>query len=311
VKAVRFSEYGDVGVLRVQDVPDPAPGEGQVLIRVRAAGVNPIDWKILHGATAQEPLAAPRGLGVDVAGTVESVGAGIEGIQPGAELLGSAAPSFAELVLASHQMLVEKPTGVSWEVAGSLGVVVGTAYATLDQLAMRTGQTLLVLGASGGVGLVAVQLALGHGVQVIGTVSERKHARLRALGAIPVAYGEGLAARLRDAAPDGVDAVLDASGHGELRAAVEVAGGPERALSIASYAEAKELGVRFHSGGGGEQTTTALREVLPLIEAGSFEFPIAGAFGLDGVAEALRQSEHGHPDGKLVIEPSRGAQSST
>jgi NADPH:quinone reductase-like Zn-dependent oxidoreductase len=303
MKAVRFSEYGDAGVLRVKEVPDPEPGEGQLLLRVRAAGVNPIDWKIVHGATAQGPLAEPRGLGVDAAGTVEKVGPGVKGVEPGAELLGSAAPSYAELVIASPQALVEKPPGVPWEVAGSLGVVVGTAYATLAALDLRAGETLLVLGASGGVGLVAVQLALGRGIKVIGTASEPKHARLSALGATPVAYGEGLAARLREAAPDGVDAVLDASGHGELGAAVEVAGGPQRALTIASYAEGQELGVPFHAGGGGELTVPALREVLPQIESGSFEFPIARVLGLDGVAEALRESEHGHPDGKLVVEP--------
>ncbi len=305
MRAVRFREYGDVDVLRVEEVPDPEPGEGQVLLRVRAAGVNPIDWKVVHGAVAGgEPLAAPRGLGVDAAGVVEKVGAGVQGIEPGDEMLGNAAPAYAELALTSPEALVEKPAGVPWEVAGGLAVVVGTAYATLERLGLASGQTLLLLGASGGVGLSAVQLAIARGIKVIGTASESKQGRLRALGAIPVAYGDGLAERLREAAPDGVDAVLDASGHGELAAAVEVAGGPEHVLSIASSAEAERLGVAFHPGGGGDLTGRALLEVLPLIESGRFEFPVAATYDLEGVADALRESEHGHPDGKLVIVPS-------
>jgi NADPH:quinone reductase-like Zn-dependent oxidoreductase len=196
--------------------------------------------------------------------------------------------------------LVEKPAGVRWEVAGGLGVVVGTAYATLERLQLEQGETLLLLGASGGVGMVAAQLAVARGTTVIGTAAESKQERLRSLGAVPVAYGEGLAERLRAVAPDGVDAALEASG---LADAVELAGGPERVLSIASFAEAEELGVPFHSGGGDALTTKALREVLPLIASGRFEFPIAGVYDLDHASEALRESEHGHPDGKLVIVP--------
>jgi NADPH:quinone reductase-like Zn-dependent oxidoreductase len=305
MKAVRFHEYGDFDALRIDEVDDPVPGEGELLLQVKAAGVNPIEWKILHGwLSGGKPLAEPRGLGFDVAGVVERVGPGVSGVVPGDELLGSPiTPAYAELALSRPDMLVHRPPDVPWEVAGGLGVVVGTAYATLVRRAVTAGQTLLVIGASGAVGSMATQLAAARGVRVIGTGSPSKLEQLRALGATPVAYGDGLAERLREAAPDGVDAVLDASGHGELAAAVELAGGPERALSIASSANAAEQGVEFHAGGGGEHTLTALEEVLPLIEAGTISFPIAGTYGLGQVGDALRESEHGHPAGKLVVIP--------
>jgi NADPH:quinone reductase-like Zn-dependent oxidoreductase len=305
MRMARFHEYGDFDVIRAEDVEEPLPGEGEISLRVKAAGVNPIDWKILHGlVSGGEPLAAPRGLGFDVAGVVERVGPGVSGIAPGDELLGSPIPpSFAEVALSRPEMLVHRPPAVPWEVAGSLGVVVGTAYATLDRLALTAGETLLIFGASGGVGSVATQLALARGVRVIGTAGESKLAMLQALGATGVAYGEGLGERLREVAPDGVDAVLDSSGHGELATGVELAGGTTRVLTIASSAEAAKLGVAFHAGGGGEMLIPALGEVLPLIEAGSFSFPIAGVYDLDHVGEALRASEHEHPEGKLVVVP--------
>jgi NADPH:quinone reductase-like Zn-dependent oxidoreductase len=305
VKAVRFHGYGGPEVLSVEDVEEPIPGEGEISLRVLAAGVNPIDWKILHGLLAGgQPLGEPRGLGVDVAGTVERIGPGVTGISPGDELLGSPiTPAYAEIALSRPELLVRRPPAVPWEVAGSLGVVVGTAYATLDRLALKEGETLLIVGASGAVGLVAVQLAVARGVRVLGTAGESKLAQLESLGATPVLYGDGLEERLRAVAPDGVDAALDASGHGELAAAVALAGGPARVLTIASAADAPSLGVPFHAGGGGELTGRALREVLPLIEAGSFYFPIAGIYDLGQVGDALNESEHGHPAGKLVVVP--------
>ena len=304
MRAVRFHEYGDFDVIAVEEVPEPLPGEGQVSLRVHAAGVNPIDWKVLHGLlSGGEPLAEPRGLGVDVAGIVEQAAEGV-GLVPGDEVLGmSITPAYAEVALSIPQMLMRKPPGLSFEVAGGLGVVVGTAYATLDRLALEPGETLLIAGATGAVGAVAVQLAVARGMQVIGTAGESKLDSLRAQGAIAVAYGDGLAERLREAAPDGVDAALDASGHGELAAAVELAGGTARVLTIASSAEAGELGVTFHAGGGGEQTVPALQEIVPLIEAGRISFPVAGVYGLEHAGEALRESEQGRPAGKLVIVP--------
>ncbi len=307
MRAARFHEYGDADVVVVDEVEAPQPGDGEILLRVRAAGINPIDWKILHGRLAGgEPLAEPRGLGVDVAGVIEQVGAGVEGFEAGEEVLGqSSTAAYAELALSLPQMLQRKPPGLAWEVAGSLGVVVGTAYATLDALALAPGETLLILGASGGVGSIATQLAAARGVRVVGTAGPAKLEALGELGATPVAYGDGLAERLRDAAPEGVDAVLDASGHGEIVAAVELKGDTERVLTIAASQEASELGVPFHAGGGGTLTAQALEETIPLIEAGRIAFPIARVFGLDEVGEALRESEHGHPAGKLVVDPAR------
>jgi NADPH:quinone reductase-like Zn-dependent oxidoreductase len=306
MRAVRFSEYGEPAeVLRVEQVEDPEPGAGEVVISVRAAGINPIDWKIVHGMTAGgTPLAESRGLGFDVAGVVERVGPDVGGFVTGDEVLGApTSPAYADRALSRPELLVRRPAGVPWEVAGGLGVVVGTAFATLARLAVKEGETLLVVGASGGVGSLATQLAIARGVRVIGTANPSKLEQVRALGATPVAYGEGLAERLREAAPDGVDAALDTSGHGELGAAVELAGGPERVLAIASSAGAAEQGVEFHAGGGGELTIAALEEVLPLIEAGTISFPIAGTYDLGQVAAALQESEHGHPTGKLVVVP--------
>jgi NADPH:quinone reductase-like Zn-dependent oxidoreductase len=305
MRAVRFSEYGEPAeVLRVEDVEDPEPGAGEVVISVRAAGVNPIDWKIVHGfVSGGKPLEAPRGLGVEGAGVVEQVGPGVDGLVPGEEVLGSfSSPAFAERALCTAARVIRRPQGIPWEVAGSVTVVAGTAYKCLEMLELRPGETLLLHGASGGVGLNALQLAVARGVRVIGAASPSKQELVRSGGGLPVVYGEGWEARVRELAPDGVDAVLDASGHGELAGSVELAGGTERVLTIAA-ADAAEHGVRFHAGGGGEETPVALREVLPLIEAGRYSFPIAGIYDLGQVPEALRESEHGHPTGKLVVVP--------
>ena len=305
MEAVRFHEYGDVDVLAVEEIETPTPGEGEVLLQVRAAGVNPIDWKALHGRLAGgEPLPAARGLGVDVAGVVAQLGPGVEGLAPGDEVCGNpTTASYAEYALSRPQMVVPKPPGLAWEIAGSLGVVTGTAYAALDALTLGTGETLLILGSSGGVGSLATQLAVARGVRVVGTAGASKLEQVRALGATPIAYGDGLVERLREAAAEGLDAVLDCSGHGEIVAAVEVKGNVDRVLTIAYSQQASDLGVPVHAGGGGEQTPQAIRETIPLIEEGRISFPIAGVFGLSQVPDALRESEHGHPAGKLVIVP--------
>ncbi|MGW3828757.1 NADP-dependent oxidoreductase [Streptomyces sp. NPDC005071] len=247
--AVQFSEYGTSDVLNLVDVEVPAPGPGQVRLAVRAAGVNPFDWKVLHGWVQEMyPLDLPAGLGSDVAGVVDAVGAGVTGFAVGDEVLGaSLTPSYAQFALADPAALVAKPASVSWEVAGSLAGAGGTALTALDRLKVTEGETVLIHAASGGVGTFAVQLAVARGAKVIGTASERNHDLLRQLGAVPVTYGERLLGRVRAIAPDGVDAVLDASGHGEIPDSIELAGGPDRVLTIVAF-DAADTGIQLHEG---------------------------------------------------------------
>lgn len=304
MRAVRFHEYGGFDVLGVEEVEDLTPGAGEVLISVKAAGINPIDWKKLHGFLASvAPIEFPAGLGNDAAGVVEQVGLGVGGFEVGDEVLGSSSsPAYAEQALCPAEKLTRKPAEVEWAIAGSLAVVIGTAYKTLKLLRVKEGETLLIHAASGGVGLAATQLALARGVKVIGTVGQSNQELLSSLGATPVLYGDGLRERLQDVAPGGVDAVLDASGRGELGLSVALAGGPERVITIAAQ-DAAQHGVTFHAGGGGADTIPALEEVLPLIAQGSFLFPVAQTFSLEQVGEALKESEDGHAQGKLVVLP--------
>lgn len=304
-RAVRFSSYGGPEVLEVVDVPERHPGPGEVRIAVRAAGVNPFDWKVRRGYMAGGATAPdePQGLGSDLAGVVDEVGPDVTAFAVGDEVLGSATgPAYAEQALAKPSDLVLRPANVPWPVAGGLSVTGRTAYRTLKQLHVGEGETLLVHGAAGGVGFVAVQLAVAWGARVVGTASERNHERLRAVGVTPVTYGEGLEDRVRAVAPDGVDAVLDTTGHGVLELSVRLAGGPDRVLTIADGAAA-EHGVRFSSGDGEVDMGSARAELVAMIAAGRLEVPVARTFPLDAVADAHRESESGHADGKIVLIP--------
>jgi NADPH:quinone reductase-like Zn-dependent oxidoreductase len=300
--AVQFSKYGGSDVLEVVDVETPVAGPGQVRLAVRAAGVNPVDWKIMKGEMEGTfPVPFPAGLGYDVAGIIDQVGEGVEGLRVGDLVLGAARPSFAEFVIADPATLVAKPDSVSWEVAGSLAGTVGAAWTGLDRLTLVEGESLLIHGVAGGVGSIAAQVAIARGVTVIGTASEANHEHLRSLGIIPVAYGEGLADRLRAVLPQGVDAVLDLSGRGELPLSIELAGGPERVLTLVAFDEAAALGAQFHVGGGGPNLRPALADILPLIEAGRVIAPIASTYPLTEVVAAIDESMAGHARGKIVL----------
>ncbi|WP_020667236.1 NADP-dependent oxidoreductase [Amycolatopsis nigrescens] len=302
-KAVVYTEYGDPGVLRVVELDAPVPGPGQVRVAVRAAGVNPFDAKLRAGAMAGViPTEFPAVPGIDLAGVVDQVGEGVTAFSVGDEVLGSAAAgSYGELALASVDTITAKPVGVAWEVAGGLSVAATTTYRTLALLGLSPGETLLIDGAAGGVGTVAVQVARHRGLTVIGTASPGNHDYLRSLGAVPVAYGDGLADRVRAVAPQGVDAVLDASGRGSLPALVELAGGPARVVTIADQA-ADELGVRA-TYGGPDEVPGSLADAVALVDAGVVELPIARTFSLAEAADAHRASEAGHVRGKLVLLP--------
>jgi NADPH:quinone reductase-like Zn-dependent oxidoreductase len=300
----RFAEYGDLDVLRVIDVPAPAAGQGQVRVAVRAAGVNPIDSKTVQGLMRNEiPLTLPAGVGSDVSGVIEQVGPGVSEFAVGDEVLGSSVtPSFAEYALAEPTSLVRKPHEIAWEVAGSLAGAGGTAYAALKRLRLAAGETLLIHGAAGGVGTFAIQLAVARGVTVIGTASERNHDYLRSIGAIPVTYGDGLLERVRSAAPHGVDAVLDASGRGEIPTSIQLTGTPERVLTLVAF-DAADTGIQIHTGGGGSDLGDALREIVGLIEQRRLTVSISRTFPLAEIASALKISSSGHVTAKIVILP--------
>lgn len=302
-RSIAFTEYGDSKVLRVLDRELPEPGPGQVRVAVRAAAVNPIDWKIRSGLMAEVfPTKFPAVPGGDVAGVIDSVGEGVTEFAVGDEVLGSGAGGYAEYVLTDPANLIRKPEALSWELAGALPSVVTTAYRALNHLKLSEGETLLIDGAAGGVGSIAVQVAVARGLTVVGTASEANHDYLRSLGAVPVQYGEGLAERVRDVAPKGIDASLDASGRGSLPTLVELTGGPERVITIAAP-DAADHGVRFTSGSPSEQVPGALAEGVALAAEGKLDLPIARVYPLAEAAAAQDESEAGHVRGKLVLVP--------
>jgi NADPH:quinone reductase-like Zn-dependent oxidoreductase len=302
MRAVQFDEYGGPEVLQVvDDAEEPHAGPGQIRVVVRAAGVNPIDWKVRSGAMAgMSETAFPAIPGSDVAGEVDEVGDGVADVAVGGQVFGAAVGgATAEYAVLEHYAV--KPPGMSWEEAGGLTVAVETGVRTLDALGVEAGQTLLVNGAAGGVGLAAVQLALARGARVIGTASEGNHEFLRGLGVEPTTYGEGMVARVRELAPDGVDRALDTAGSGVLPDLIALTGTPDHVITIADF-NAGEHGVRV-STGGDERAWGALAEAARLFEAGRFSLPVARAFGFSEAGEAHRLSQEGHVRGKLVLVP--------
>jgi NADPH:quinone reductase-like Zn-dependent oxidoreductase len=301
-RAILFHEHGATDVLELAEIPDPEPGPGQVRLTVRAAAVNPFDWKVLHGFVSGFPKAFPAGLGNDVAGVVDALGEGVTSFAVGDPVLGqSATPSYATSALAAADRLIAKPDTLPWEVAAGLGGAGGVAWKVLERLGVAEGDTLLVHAAAGGVGTFAVQLGVARGARVIGTASEANHDLLRTWGAVPVRYGDGLARRVREIAPGGIDAALDASGRGdELPVSVELAGGPERVLTIARFDDVPE-GVTIHGGGSMGDLQPALREIVALIGEGRLQVPVARTYPLEEAAAALDASEHGHLAGKIAL----------
>jgi NADPH:quinone reductase-like Zn-dependent oxidoreductase len=297
MKAVRFSRFGGPEVLEIVDLPDPHPGPGQVRIAVRAAGVNPSDWKKRQGLMDED---LPQTLGYEAAGVVDEVGEGVADVAAGDRVFGFSEEGAAQAELAVLSYYAPIPPSLGFPAAAALPAAIETATRALDQLGVGSGSTVLINGASGSVGSAAVQLAVVRGARVIGTASPANHDYLRSLGAEPVAYGEGLARRVRALAPGGVDAALDVAGSGVLPELIGLAGGPEHVVTIADFAGAREHGVRFSSGDAG-RAVHALAGIGELIESGRFSLPVAQTFPLAGIAEAHRAGENGHPRGKLVL----------
>jgi NADPH:quinone reductase-like Zn-dependent oxidoreductase len=305
-RAVRFEEYGDVDVLNVVEVQDPVPGPGQLLVRVKAAGVNPGEAKIRDGLLAERwPATFPSGQGSDLAGVVQQVGEGVDGFSAGDEVIGFTGEraSQAELVVIEAANATPKPAGVSWDVAGSLFVAGATAWAAVRAVSLVAGDAVVVSGAAGGVGVVAVQLAKRAGATVIGLASERHHEWLRSHGVVPVTYGDGVAERIGEAAPDGVDAFLDLVGGGYVQLALELGVSPERINTIADFAAVDKHGVKSEGNAFGA-SAEVLAELAGLIDAGELEVPIAATYPLDQVRDAYRELADNHTRGKIVLEPS-------
>ena len=296
MKAVQYAEFGGPEVLRFVDLPAPEPGPSQVRIAVHAVGVNPIDWKLRSGAMGGD---LPRGTGVEAAGIVDSVGAEVEGIAVGDRAFGSAANAAAQNALLGQ--FAKLPASLQFTEAAALPVAVETATRCLNLLDVSAGQTLLINGASGAVGLAAVQLARGRGLRVIGSGGPHSQDRLREFGAEPVVYGDGIVEQVRALAPDGVDRAIDMALGGGIDALVQLAGGADNVLAIADFAGAERTGVRFSGGAGAERSWQALPEVAALIERGEFAIPIARVLPWTEIAEAQQLSESGHAGGKIVL----------
>lgn len=302
MKAVTFSEYGGPDVLRVADVDAPRPGPGQVRIAVRAAGVNPIDWKARSGVIRDVmPLRFPVIDGREAAGVVDAVGPDVRGVAPGDEVFGFSVGGAAaeEAVLDDF---ARKPAGLSWEQAAALPVAVETSLRVFGVLGgVGEGQTLVVNGAAGGVGVAAVQIARARGARVIGTASEANHEFLRSLGAEPTTYGDGMVQRIRALAPDGVDLAFDTAGKGGVPDLITLTGDPARVATIADFSAAA-LGVKV-TGGGEGRAPGALDEAAALVEAGRLSMPVAQTFTFADAGAAHRTSSEGHVRGKLVLVP--------
>jgi NADPH:quinone reductase-like Zn-dependent oxidoreductase len=299
MKAVRFRQFGGPEVLQIVDLPDPHAGPGQIRVEVRAAGVNPSDWKARRGQLGGD---LPQTTGREVAGVVDEVGAGVTDVTVGDRVFGfsggNTGAGAAELAVLSEYARI--PPSLGFAEAAGLPVALETATRSLDALGVGAGHTLLINGASGGIGSAAVQLAVARGARVIGTASPANHDYLRSLGAEPVAYGEGLVDRVRRLAPGGVDLAVDVAGSGVLPELIELVGGSEHVVTLADFAGAKEFGVRFSRGDTG-RALHAIAEIGELIEGGRFSLPVAQTFPLAQIAAAHRVSEEGHVRGKLVL----------
>ncbi|WP_309054010.1 NADP-dependent oxidoreductase [Streptomyces sp.] len=300
MRAAAFSAFGGPEVLDTVSVPTPTAGPGEVRVRVRAAGVQPIDCAVRSGRRAPGfTIEFPHITGGEFAGVVDQTGEGVLGIEAGAEVLGFRTQrSYAEYVVVPADQVVAKPVAMDWEVAGGLSGAGQAAHTAVEVLRVGAGDTFLVNGAAGGVGTVAVQLARSLGATVIGTASEANHDYLRELGAIPVTYGPGLAERVRELAPHGVDAALDAASADGLRAAVELVKDLDRVGTISSVEAYEQLGARWI---GSQRSAKRLDALVSLYVRGVLRIHVRATYPLEDAASAHRDVESGHGRGKVVL----------
>jgi NADPH:quinone reductase-like Zn-dependent oxidoreductase len=305
VKAVRFDSYGGLEVLNVVEVPTPEPGPGQALVQVKAAGINPGEAKIREGLLhSRWPATFPSGEGSDLAGIVASVGPGVTGVTAGDEVIGytDERASQAEYAAVEAANLTPKPPAVPWEVAGALPVAGATAYAAVRAVGLSDGDVVAVSSAAGGVGSIAVQLARLAGAIVIGIAGQDNHDWLAGHGVIPVAYGAGVADRIRQAADGKLDAFIDTFGGDYVQLALDLGVDPPRIDTIVNFGAVQQFGVKAEGSAAGAGAKT-LAELADLIAAGKLEVPITATFPLAQVREAYALLASGHVRGKIVLTP--------
>lgn len=305
MKAIALDTYGSLDDLRLVELPEPRVAPGEVLIRVKAAGVNPVDWKLAAGnldpvMEARFPLIS----GWDVAGVVEGVGFDATEFAVGDEVYGYVRKdwaqngAYAELVSAPVRTLAKKPESLSWEQAAGVPLAGLTAYQSIERLGIGAGDVVLVHAAAGGVGSLGVQIAIARGARVIGTASERNHEFLRSLGAEPVTYGDGLADRVRELAPEGVDAALDFVGEGAVDQSLPLLKQPGRIASITDGQAVLTAGGHYVWVRPSSSDLTALTD---LADAGKLTVHVDKSLPLAEAAEAWRLSQAGRTRGKIVL----------
>lgn len=309
-RVVVAKAYGGPEVLHLAIEPTPQPGTGEVVVEVRAAGVNPADWKAYSGAWGTDPAALPIRLGYECAGVVSSLGPGTEGVAVGDEVIVYPAKgAYAERIIARTTSLVPKPARMSWAKAAGLMVTGVTAVHTLTATKVGAGDTVLVHGASGGVGAMVVQLAHARGARVIGTAAPENHGYVTDLGAQPVAYGRGLVDRVRTVAGHGITAAIDTAGTEEaLNTSVELVSDRRRVATIAGFAHGSRLGVQLLGSGPGNDPGTEVRlaarvTLTRLWEAGRIDVRVGGTFHLADAAKAHRAGIEGRMQGKIILIP--------
>ncbi|MEU9943429.1 NADP-dependent oxidoreductase [Streptomyces lavendulae] len=299
MRAARFHEYGGVENLVIEEAPHPHPRPGEIRVRVTAASVNPIDWKLRAGTLHQLiPLELPAIPGRDAAGVVDEIGDGVQGVGIGDRVfgLGGVTGATAELVVLSAW--AHAPETWNDEQAAGAGLAAVTAMGGLNALGSLAGRTLLVEGAAGGVGGAAVEIAVAQGATVIGTASERNHEFLASLGAVPTTYGPGLAQRLSVLAPRGVDIALDTAASGSLEDLVAITGDPMRVVTVADHAGGQRLGTHVVNA---ENNSTLLSVAAELGRQGCYTPRIEQAYPLERIADAHAHAERGRTRGKIVI----------
>ncbi|BDZ37667.1 quinone oxidoreductase family protein [Microbacterium suwonense] len=312
-RAIVYTEIGSPDVLQLVEVPDPVAGAGEVVVQIEAAGVNPIDVKQRAGHRPLPPITEPRHVGFDGAGTITALGDGVTGFAVGDRVaIGDTRGTYASALTVPVHNITRLLDGVTSAEGAAIAIPAGTAYQSLRSLAVRKGETLLVHAGSGAVGQAAVQFAVLWGATVVATASPERHEQLRALGAVPVAYGDGLLERVREAAPQGVDVALDCAGTDEaIETSLALVADRERIATIVRGPDAADFGIQAYSGGSPHPLTEqqlawrreAVGVTINLIEAGDFQIELGPELPLADAARAHELIEQHAASGKIVLVP--------